>query len=1022
MIVLAVGAALVAPLGGAEGAAAGPHAGPVPESAPAVAASAAKRAAQPKLLTVSLPRAARGGARLELRALRRLRRVTVTVNGRALPVAALRRPRQRTTVALGADDRLRFGVNRVVVRASGLRGGRQLVRRTLRLRRGAPLVGVRVGPSLRLDARSSRASAGGRLRYRWRVVAGPRRARARLVGAATARPRLVASHPGRYQLALTVREARPGARARSAAAAGCAVGQATGLAAGPIPPQATASGQPIATAPLDLLPAPANALETIAPASTPRGQLSPGSAPPAPDSAGRGCATQYVAVEVEPAAGPIGVAFDSRATVGGQTGVRIGQSFYAIPQGPYAIFLDATTLGELGTAQLPPTGNAEAFADLIGFQYIARHQVLIVVTGPGYTVVKRLGESDDTAISNKQLSEGDGTSAPRAPGQLTGWLQSSIPLDQVTPTYRLVQPDRAPIETSAAASPTSNTIAVGDARYTSELPAQATAGFQVLVLDPALRPLLGTPRAFATDGPAGAGGQAGLAAVLRSAAATTGATVVVQSIGRPKPTAVGSVPAGQQIERLGGTEWMFLSLDGSGGYALIGTAPPPGADGSGEPAAEASSQWTDGGDTLSGLLRRRHDGAWYAALSDSLGADGLDFSLQQIAFQAPTAWPEQGRPGEQAALAWIDAQLDLPSGPALCTPNGTPGVRAEYCNVSLMKSPSSLTRSIEQLAYAPTSAFSEADFRTVQQRLLDEIGQVTAVWSAIAEMQTPFALTDGSTAIAADDVAAEVMDSVRPPQQSAVSADLGLTSAILYVVSDIPEVGEAFGPIASVLDLASLLTEEDDEPSPDHDILVAAGRAGAAVDGRLFGAYQALGSYGAILVSDPGKLAAAYRAVLGPWGQSDPQQRQQMAALRLGVRQWLYTAITPAAYSLVRVPGADPATARRQVECVYSIAPASWHPFGKADDRSLFFPLNDWGGSAPKADQLMGMLHGSFSNRHSQAVGSELADALFDDPSQGGAGLVAPWFADRGRWSVQRPKMIQPSSPLKPGWCQAGPV
>ncbi len=93
---------------------------------------------------------------------------------------------------------------------------RQLVRRTVRLRRGSPLVGVRavaragagaagragagaaspragaaaamrgtgdgrVGVPLRLDARSSRASGGGRLSYRWRVVAGPRRARARLL-------------------------------------------------------------------------------------------------------------------------------------------------------------------------------------------------------------------------------------------------------------------------------------------------------------------------------------------------------------------------------------------------------------------------------------------------------------------------------------------------------------------------------------------------------------------------------------------------------------------------------------------------------------------------------------------------------------------------------------------------------------------------------------------------------------------------------------------------------------------------
>ncbi len=418
--------------------------------------------------------------------------MTVTVNGRAAAFTPLRRARQRTTLALGADDRLRFGANRVVVSASGSRGGRQVVRRTIRLRRGAPLVGVRVGVTaaragaaagrpgmpLRLDARSSRASARGRLTYRWRVVAGPRRARARLLGATSARPRLVASHPGRYQLALTVRERSRRAAGRPAAAAAATCGPASATAAralpsGPLPHATTASGQPVASAPLDLLPAPARALETVAPVSTPRGQLPGGSVAPARDSAGAGCATRYVAVEVAPSAGPLGVAFDSRAVVGGRTGVRIGQSFYATPQtGTYAIFLDATTLGELGTQLLPPVPNSEAVADLLALAYSSRHQVLIVLTGPTFTLVKRQFESDRTAVSNEGLTEGDGVDPPRAPGQLTGWLQPSIPLDSPTPAYRLIQPDRAPIDTSAAASPTSNTIAVGSARYASELPAQ----------------------------------------------------------------------------------------------------------------------------------------------------------------------------------------------------------------------------------------------------------------------------------------------------------------------------------------------------------------------------------------------------------------------------------------------------------------------------------------------------------------------------------------------------------------------
>ncbi|MDW5597899.1 hypothetical protein VSS74_26330, partial [Conexibacter stalactiti] len=189
--------------------------------APAAAApAAAAPAANAKLVTVALPRSARGGARLVVRVQRRLDGATVVVNGRALRTPLLRRARQRTVIQLGATHGLRFGANRVVVRATGFDGGRQIVRRTVRIGRGSPLVGARVrgsalqGTPIQLDAGATRSQRG-RPVYRWRVVAGPRRASARLRGAATARPRLVASHPGRHQLPLTAPER--GRPARTAA-------------------------------------------------------------------------------------------------------------------------------------------------------------------------------------------------------------------------------------------------------------------------------------------------------------------------------------------------------------------------------------------------------------------------------------------------------------------------------------------------------------------------------------------------------------------------------------------------------------------------------------------------------------------------------------------------------------------------------------------------------------------------------------------------------------------------------------
>ncbi len=552
--------------------------------------------------------------------------------------------------------------------------------------------------------------------------------------------------------------------------------------------------------------------------------------------------------------------------------MRIGQSFYALPQNQrYAIFLDAATLGELGTATLPPAVNAEAYADLLAIPYTLRHQVLIVLAGPDFTPRQALRRGRRHRDLQRGASRGDGTSAPRAPGQLTGWLQPSIPLDSPTPAYRLVQPDRAPIETSAAATATSNTIAVGAARTTraSCRPARAPASRCSCSIPPCARSSARQPPSRPTARDAAAQ-QAALAALLKSAAATTAATVVVQSIGRPRPTAVGSVAAAQQIERLGGSEWIFLGLDGSGGYAPIGITPPLGAaprTTSRRPRPVA--QWTDGGDYAQRPAatppRRRLVRGADATRSAPTGSTSASS-------RSPSSSRRSGLSRARAEQA--GARLDRPAS-STCrrtAARSAPRAARRTCARSTatprsMRDPSALKDEIADLAYAPTRAFAAADLATEQDGCATELDEVAAVWNALAAMQQPFALTDGATAIAANAVAADVMESVERRREAPVSADLGLTSAILYVVADVPEVGEAFGPVASILDLASVLTEEDDEPSPDREIRDRRRRqAGAAVDRRLTAAYEAIGSYGAILVSDAGKLAACLQSGAGAVG------------------------------------------------------------------------------------------------------------------------------------------------------------
>lgn len=994
-------------------------------SAQAASAAPGKKKERPnRLVSVKAPDRAGGAIRIQVRILRDLDHLSLKVNGRRPRISLPVTKRRHLKLHLDATKGVRFGRNRIVVRA--FRGKRrQTVRRMTRVRTDAPLVGVRIPRHARqhdrvkLDARATRARGKGKLRYRWRIVAAPRRARARLTGSRHARPHLRGSHQGRYLLALTVSHRRPGGT-RTSAAGGCPVtGSAKTPPSKPIdPPVSLPDGRPIASTPLAMLPDPGSNLTVTSPAPKPK-RLPVDRVKARPRSAA-GCTTQYVAVDMDPAIGPMGVAFDSRAQVGGQTGMRVGANFYPAPTGQaYAVFVDANTLEELGTTLVPPGQNAENWAELMSVSYVVDHQVLILLTGPGFTLVKGSTESDDTAISNEGLTEGAG-GAPLAEGQIQGWLQPSIPIDSTDDSYRLISPDRAPV-VSGQGSGQANTMTIGAEQYEATLPAGTDAGFHVVVTDPALRPILGTPAFFSTntgDLQLDAQQQGALADLLSRANGTSASTVVMQSIGHPTATTSNSLAIGQQVERLGGSEWMFLSLNGQHGYSLIGNPPALGAATNAEPAAEATSQWTrHGKDYLEGLLKRRHDGAYQATLSDSVG--GLDYSLQEISFQQPSLWPETDTAGKRAAGVWVAEQLGYPTeGPGLCYSTPRPDVRAQYCNDSLAIG--STQRKLAKLTYPEVPEFTVEDLTAVIGQFSTELDDVGNVRLAIANMQKPYLVTTGTTAVNADEVAVKVISSIPEPADYPLSAHLGLSSAVLYAASEIPAVGTVFGVAASALDIASDLTEQNGEPSPNWDIEVAAANAGTNIDARLQGTYVALESYEDILVSDAAKLADASNQAAGPWGQDSETLAEDLALLQLGVEQWLYTAIVPAAYDLVEIPGADPSNAGQQVHCIWSSAPEQWRPWLKADPRSLFFPLNDWAGNGPVPAQMMAMLHGGTGSTRSHSVGQVLADEMFGDPINGNAGLVAPWFYDRTGWTIKRPTMVQPSTNLKPGVCKVG--
>jgi hypothetical protein len=1000
----------------------------------APASAAGKQVGKPPV-AVKVPERARGNVLLEWRVRRDLRRASIRVNGRRVWVRPLLQRGQRRTISLDSADGLRFGRNEIVVRVRPRQGRRATIRHTVVVRRDAPLPAIRqprgaiAGRAVRLDGRRTRAARNGELGYRWRIVRAPRGAHATLRGASRRRPRLLATVPGRYRLALTVHE-RGGDKGSAAliSAGACA------LPASPLSPLRKGDRPgPLASLPLGQLPA--GAL-TVNPRRRPK------PARPGPNSrATAGCATAVEDVKLKPNAMPIGVAFDSRAEYEGQIGIRIGTEFFTLPaagEGARFVLLDAETLEVLYSATASVGLSAQRYAETLALAWASERNVLIVASGlegccpndsedsgQGFTLVENYTRSGGTPSENQgqPLSEGG------VRGQQRGWLQPGIPLDGAPALYALVSPDRVPFDTQASElAVNANTITVGGQSYTVHLPAGATAGFEVLVTNPALQPLFGSPAAFGTNGPEGEKEELAMANLIYQATQGGDATVFVQSIGSPVPVSANAAGIANNLETLGANRWVYLSLGGEGGYSFVGTTDAE-ALGLEPTSAEASSLWSrraggngaEGEGALRGELRRTRTSAYAPQLAGSLGAP--NYELDQVTYQPGVPWPQTQNGGRIAATQWLAEALELTPGPGSCYQPPQPDFRSSYCDDSI--SPLALQRELEKISYpaAKVAEFSDAEFEEVRTQLGRELGYVANVRALTAALKEP--LGEQNPAVEANKVASEIIDAIPAPRASATSGDLGLASSILYAASDVPEVGEALGPIAAILDIASQLTQENGQPSPDWTVETSAGEIGGKVQQRLRLMTGSLEATEDILVSDWGKLSTAATAAKSKWGISSAGIAEEASTIELGISQWMWTALAPAAFELVRFDledfervGQEPTS---ELYCVYSRAPEEWYPWRNAAPQSVFYPLAGWGGGRPVDFVGFGMLSGSYSNKHSTVVSNGLGTKIFGRPSEGGAALIAPWLLERAHWNIAEPQMIdEGESPLVPGWCGIG--
>jgi hypothetical protein len=998
--------------------------------------SAAGNPARGPAIVVKTAHRARGTVVLHVTTRSELRSAVIRLDGHRVDAHPSRRRGQRRTIVLDAADGVRFGRNRIAVRVRTRGGATAVVRDLVRVKRDAPLPAIQrprrivARDAVRLDGRKTRAAHGGRLSFHWEVVGAPVGARASLRGADGPRPRLIASAPGDYRVALTVNERGKKAPAATASAVGsepaCAV---PALKLG----SAAIQSGPIGSTPLAQLPE--GALTVV------RGDQATPEASPEPRAI-PGCATTVTELQVGSNFAPIGAEVNTRAQYEETEGIRIGDSFFPYPpnedgEGLF-ILLDASNLDVIAT-DTPVLDLSHRYLALVLAQKQAPNRDVLVVSGArngccgehefdpatGFSAIERFSDGEGSQpIENAgpPLNPID-ESEDQLYGQLAGWLRPGISLDGAAPRYTFVNPERFAFDTQASSSATSNTISVASREYPATLPAGATAGFEVLALGPDREPELGTPFAFGTNSSSPAAGQAAeeaMTALLKQAGPHQ--TVIVQSIGDPDPATAATGALGQAMSSMGASPWIFFELDGGGGYAFVGNG--FGQErGEYQPVksevAETSEALVhsvggeaEGGGSLHGLLTRNAESALSPGLADALGTP--NYELDQVTYQPGVPWPLSESPGDVAATQYMAKQLGLESGPGSCYQTEVDVFRASYCDLSM--NPVATEIELGQLEYptGESEPFTKGEFEEVRTQLEKELLDVSHVRELIKALQEPIQLQ--GPAVNAQAIAGEILEALPPGSSSnATAAKLSLANSILHAGSNIPEVGEALGAVAAVLGLAGELAQENGEFAPDWKIQTDADEIGAKVKTRLAEMSAGMGTIEEILVTDWGKLSTAAADARTRWGITNRLAQLQTSTMELGINQWMWKAILPGAFELVSLPGLPPGDLG--VYCMYDKHyPKQWYPWRGAASSSMFFPLSAHIGGNFVSPGGFGMLAGSYTDPSSKQVSAGLAEKIYG-PAGRGAALTEPELFEEAHWTVSHPEMIEYESQEHVGNC-----
>ena len=418
-------------------------------------------------------------------------------------------------------------------------------------------------------------------------------------------------------------------------------------------------------------------------------------------------------------------------------------------------------------------------------------------------------------------------STPANSPAMVGYLQRNQAVEgSGTPLYEYVSPDHPTYDTRSASTATTNTMVVNGTTFQANLPANATAGFQVVALDSLTMRTIANI-ALATNGN---GDNAANRSLQRTAANELAALVkkpgdpvfLVQTIGKPKGAGPEWTAIASQFGRIGANIAYVNALDGSNEYALV-------ARGGGEaPAAEASTAFEKQvGDPgypaarLTGILARGRassylpnvGGAPARASGSTTFRPAVNLSLVEIAYQKETPWPElapeiEDRGEVVAAQKYICEKLNF------CQPVDSCSQVRECFWQKYESDWHAKGLAIDAAKFKEGLGFKEPAFEAVKAQLQDEIVRVATVKQFIGRLQEPLDRAQIGSYVDLQSIGDTVYKALQPdPSSDSKGFVLGLISKVLLLgtVAGKPISNGAAG-LSAAFGLGSYLSTKTGQP------------------------------------------------------------------------------------------------------------------------------------------------------------------------------------------------------------------